>query len=1433
MSVYPETIEEVQFYILGNEENLEDSYVEVNNKDLFRHSMPISNGIYDAHMGTTDHTWRCQTCFNTKIRCPGHDGHVNLNYPVQSHIYKDDILQWLKIICFECGNLIINKTTILSSVSRYKKLSEYVKLTRNTEKNINCSTCNAVHPHIVRDKNRAVTIWAEFYKGNKMERRYQLFNHMIASIFEKISNTTVEKMGKPIESHPRKLIINIMRVPPNTVRPDIKKIGGGRSNNNDLTTLTKAIVEINNGLPAIIPKDISSDLEVNSTNLDMAYYELVKGSSASSGKNKITTNTNRPPGSLSSRFPTKTGRIRRNLMGSRTWYTARSVITCDPMLRIDELGIPKEIAEEIQIPEVVNATNRNRLMIYFSNKRDLYPGCTKILKKRTGVEHWVGSLSRDFVLEEGDVVMRDLIDGDMVIFNRQPSMLGHSMTCHKVIILDEGKTIRMNISACVLYNADFDGDAMNLFFARSTQTRNEISTLANVGVNFISKAKGGPLIGCFQDTLASIVEMTQNNVYVSKYNAMELFKNIPMKFDKELYTGRELISMLMPPINFRKIGLFYNKAYAPYLKYNHDEIEVVIERGHLKQGIMDNNSCGQERSNSIFHTIHNEYGPTVALDTLFNIQQVVMEFIYNKGFTVGVDDITINTESLLEIQDKTSALMMEANRITDKLRKGEIIPPIGMTIAQFYERQQIEALALGDDFVEPILSNINTETNGLYKMIQMCKKGKMKNFQSITSAVGSSMINGNRATTTFGYARTLPYYTRYDTNPISNGFVPNSFITGIYPDSFLFMSQEARFGVINKALSTSISGHQGRESVKNMESIVVNNFRQCTKDYDIIQFVYGGNGIDTRRLEDVDIPTIMITNDEMRERYHSDTKMFTKQFQNKEIQKALDNEFDQLIKDRDHYRGIFTNIELTFGDTTLSGKIKSPVNVKRIVNDIIYDFRNTTKKPLNPVDALEKVKEFCDNVPYIFINTIQRKSKGTIPPRYKYAIGLLLMLIRSHLNTSELVSKNISNGMLGLVLDKILVTVQKSLIEYGTAVGVLAAQSISEPMTQYIIDSHHRSGVTGGDADTQTDKITRSHEILLAKLTEKMKNPTMRLYVKEEYEDNSVKVNEIANYIENMRFYRFLNEIQIFFEEYKKPIHPDYIHEVKMIDEFEKHNPNIVIPSDLTRWVIRFELDRLKMILKNMDLETIVFGIMRKFPKLFVVYGSENDDDIVIRCYIRNAMFKRSHIAKQNDVEYIKDNIINTVIRGVDNINIATVIKGQKSYVADDGSIKTKPIYMIRTNGTNMNAILENPYLDINKCQTDSIKEIEEIYGIEAARHKLRAELETQYMPGMCQAHYSIYADEMCYTGKVTGISKMGLEKRESRNVLLRASYSFMNQVLKQAAVNGRNSKVYGMSAPLMIGRSPYVGSCYNSIAIDHGFVKGNVQTIEDIIDDL
>ena len=600
----------INFSIAGNSENLAESSEEVTSSIVYQNGLPFPGGIYSSRMGITENELRCTLCLYSKTLCPGHTGHIALNYPVQNHIYKENIIQWLKVICFNCGKLLNDKLDLLKYIPDTKKLSEHVKNTRNIEKNIKCVHCGSIHPHIYRDKNRPVVIWQEFYEDNKTETK-QLFNHMIANIFEKISNDVVKSLGKVEISHPRKLILNYISVPPNAIRPDIKKPVGGRSNNDDLTTMLKAIIDINKTLPLIIPDDISSDIEANYTNIDMTYHEFVKGTPPSSSKTKILTNNNKPPGSLSSRITGKRGRIRRNLMGSRTWYLARSVITCDPNIRTEELGVPKNIAVKLQIPETVNSRNRDRLLVYFNNKRDMYPGCTKVIKKSTGSEHWVGSINRNFKLENGDIIMRDLIDGDPVVFNRQPSMLPECMTCHTIRIIDQGNTIRMNISACVLYNADFDGDTMNMLCALSMITRNEISTLVNVGQNFMSKAKGGPLPGCFQDALASIAMMTHDHVRVSKYNSMELFKNTKYSVDKKQYTGRELISKILPPINLNTTAFFYKKAYAPYFKFKHDDINVIIKRGELVQGILDYNTCGQQRNNSIFHIIHNELGSEV------------------------------------------------------------------------------------------------------------------------------------------------------------------------------------------------------------------------------------------------------------------------------------------------------------------------------------------------------------------------------------------------------------------------------------------------------------------------------------------------------------------------------------------------------------------------------------------------------------------------------------------------------------------------------------------------------------------------------------------------------------------------------------------------------------------------------------------------------
>ena len=445
----------VELFVLGNEENIRDSFVNVVSQDLFRKDKPHPGGIYDAHMGTTDLSWRCETCFHTKTLCPGHPGVIHLNYPVPSPLYLKDLAKWLKTICFNCGKLLIPYQKL--NVSPKNILGEYVKILRSKPKNIHCVHCESIHPHVVKDRTDNVKIHAEWYdEDKKLVKKILLYPHKMAEIFDKISNETVEEMGKPPICHPRKLILNALRAPPNTIRPDMKKMGGGHSKNNDVTVLLQAVIKLNENIPSVIPKIIDENLGDQINLLSLAVFELIKGSSASSTKTSIgTTSHNRQLVAIAKRIPRKPGRVRRNLMGRRVNYMARSFITCDTSFKIDEVGVPLSVALNIQIPEIVQEYNRKKLEIYFMNGLDRYPGCTKVKKASTGKKHWLGRIQESFRLEIGDIIYRDLITGDVAGFNRQPSLLVSNISAMDVRVMEGINTITMNVLSCPLFNADF------------------------------------------------------------------------------------------------------------------------------------------------------------------------------------------------------------------------------------------------------------------------------------------------------------------------------------------------------------------------------------------------------------------------------------------------------------------------------------------------------------------------------------------------------------------------------------------------------------------------------------------------------------------------------------------------------------------------------------------------------------------------------------------------------------------------------------------------------------------------------------------------------------------------------------------------------------------------------------------------------------------
>ena len=415
MSIGRASFDSVSFYILGDDDVAEQACGITNSKALFSEGVPVPNGLYDPHLGATDLAYNCQTCAQNKIYCPGHDGMARMNYPLQSPLFRKDILKWLRVVCHQCGEFVIKKDPP-AAIPAENRLSEYVKLVRTgTEKYRKCAWCDAVHPWVTKDALKAGVIWCEWYsKGNKTrsDRKEILYNQDIQTILGRIPDANVIKMGKTPESHPKKLVVKNIKVSSTVIRPEIRKIGGNRSTMSDITAHLRTIMELNGQIPKEIPGDVDADLHAKLVLVDLTFFEMIQGSSGTTSSLRLVTNTNKVSNSIAARLPKKHGRLRANLMGKRTTKMMRSVITGDKALRPDQVAVPRSIAKSLFIPETVRSWNRARLTKYFKNGPKAYPGCSKIKRVDTGHEHYVESMTSDYILKDGDVVYRHIIDGD-------------------------------------------------------------------------------------------------------------------------------------------------------------------------------------------------------------------------------------------------------------------------------------------------------------------------------------------------------------------------------------------------------------------------------------------------------------------------------------------------------------------------------------------------------------------------------------------------------------------------------------------------------------------------------------------------------------------------------------------------------------------------------------------------------------------------------------------------------------------------------------------------------------------------------------------------------------------------------------------------------------------------------------------------------------
>lgn len=820
--------------------------------------LPIKNGLMDLRMGVIDPGLRCKTCAGKIKECKGHFGKIELIRPVVHVGYSKKVYQILTTTCRKCSRLLLTDEEISQYREKVKQMS-FVYGSIVEREAFQKARVKKVCPHC--NERQGEIKWEKPYYY--FEDRRRLWPTEIRSRFELILNSDLFLLGlDPASARPEWFVLQVLPVSPITVRPSITLETGDRSED-DLTHKLGDIVRINQRLYENIEGG-APQLSIEDT-WDLLQYHI-----ATYFDNEITGipparhRSGRPLKTITQRLKGKEGRFRHNLSGKRVNFSARTPISPDAVLSLNEVGIPVEIASELTVPERVTKFNKEKLVKLINNTPE-YPS-VKYVFKGENRRLRVMAENKDVVienLEDGDVVERQLIDGDFVIFNRQPSLHRMSMMGHRAKILPY-KTFRINTTITTPYNADFDGDEMNLHVPQNPEALSEVQELMDAKNSIISTRYGGPIIGGKHDHVSGMFLLTRDGIELSREEASLLIGKAKLEdyedrldWSKKKFSGKELFSIILP----KDLDLSYKNKLRKYLamipdeeKELRDKIEVQanvrIEKGLLKSGVIDAEGVG----GVLLHKIVSKYGNEVGRHFIDASARLGSNAITFFGFTSSIGDSDLPKEARSEIEKNLNDAVKEVGRLIDKYKKNELEPIPGKTAEESLENYIMGILGQSRDKSGEIAGKYLGLDNHAVVMARSGARGSMLNLTQICGSVGQQAVRGERISRGF-VNRTTSHFKKGELTPESRGFVKNSFKTGLTPTEYFFHAMGGREGLVDTAIRTARSGYLQRRLINALQDLIVHK-DLTVKDSGgvIVQFKYGEDGIDVSKTYNGDVP---------------------------------------------------------------------------------------------------------------------------------------------------------------------------------------------------------------------------------------------------------------------------------------------------------------------------------------------------------------------------------------------------------------------------------------------------------------------------------------------------------------------------------------------------------------------------------------------------
>ncbi|CAH1781896.1 unnamed protein product [Owenia fusiformis] len=1453
----------MQFGILSPDEIKRMSVTEggIQYSETTEGGRPKLNGLMDPRQGVIDRMSRCQTCAGNMSECPGHFAHIELAKPVYHVGFMTKTIKVLRCVCFFCSKMLIDpshpkikEVIAKSKLFPRKRLAhvydqckgkniceggdEMEKVGQEDdedalgggEKKKGHNGCGRYQPKIRRQGLELTAEWKHVNEESQ-ERKIVLTAERVYEIFKRITDEECIVLGMdPKFARPDWMIVTAFPVPPLSVRPAVVMFGAAR-NQDDLTHKLADIIKANNQLKRNEQNGAAAHIIAEDTKM-LQYHVSTFVDNEMPGLPKATQKSGRPLKSVKQRLKGKEGRIRGNLMGKRVDFSARTVITPDPNLGIHQVGVPRTIAQNMTFPEIVTPFNIDRMQELVRRGATQYPGAKYIIRDNGDrIDLRFHPKASDLHLQIGYKVERHMQDNDTVIFNRQPTLHKMSMMCHRVKILP-WSTFRMNLSDTTPYNADFDGDEMNLHLPQSLETRAEIYELAAVPRMIITPQANRPVMGIVQDTLCAVRKMTKRDTFLTRAQAMNLLMFLPIWDGRmphpcilkpiPLWSGKQIFSLIIPGrVNCIRIHVAHpdDEDSGPYKWISPGDTRVIIEDGEHISGIICKKTLGAS-AGSLMHIVFNELGWEQAGLFYGHIQTVVNNYLLIEGHSIGIGDTIADPQTYIDIQNTIKKAKNDVIDVIEKAHNDELEPTPGNTLRATFENQVNRILNDARDRTGSSAQKSLSEFNNFKAMVVAGSKGSKINISQVIACVGQQNVEGKRIP--FGFRhRTLPHFIKDDYGPESRGFVENSYLAGLTPSEFFFHAMGGREGLIDTAVKTAETGYIQRRLIKAMESVMVKYDGTVRNQIEqLIQLRYGEDGLAGERVEFQNLANLRASNRGFEKKFKfdvSDEKTMKKSLNEDVIKDLLadaralseiEREWEQLKDDRENIRQIFP---------TGNSRVVLPCNLQRLIWNAQKIFRINVRKPtdIHPVKVIEGVRDLCKK--FVIV-----KGEDKLSKQANYNATMLMdILVRSTLCAKRVTEEfRLSSEAFDWLLGEVESKFQQAQAQPGEMVGALAAQSLGEPATQMTLNTFHYAGVS---AKNVTLGVPRLKEII--NISKKPKTPSLTVFLLGQPARDAEKAKDVLCRLEHTTLRKVTANTAIYYDpEPQNTVIAEDQEFVNVYYEMPDFDPSRISP-----WLLRIELDRKRMTDKKLTMEAISEKITAGFgDDLNCIFNDDNAEKLVLRIRIMNSDEGKFNNEEEEVVDKMDDDVFlrcieanmltDMTLQGINEISkvymhLPTTDDKKRVTLTDTGEFKFLQEWILETDGTALVKVLAQPDVDPVRTTSNDIVEIFSCLGIEAVRKSIEKEMnhvisfDGSYVN---YRHLALLCDIMTSKGHLMAITRHGVN-RQDIGALARCSFEETVDILMEAASHAEIDPMRGVSENIMLGQLARIGSgCFD-----------------------